>query len=69
MTYHTGIRQVQLAWYNRAGKRLASIGDPGIYHQIALSPDNRRLVVERVDPNKNTGIYNFWLLELSSGVL
>jgi len=67
LTYHTGIRQVQLAWYNRAGKRVASVGDPGIYHQIALSPDDRRLVVERVD--EKTGIANLWLLELSKSIL
>src|SRR5437879_4886926 len=34
---------------------------------MALSPDDKRLVVERADPT--TGIANLWLLDLSSGIL
>ena len=57
--------RVQLAWYNREGKRVTSIGDPGLYSQIVLSPDEKRLAVERV----NSDIANLWILELASGIL
>ena len=55
--------KVQLAWYNRDGKRLSPIGEPGVYPQIALSPDGARLAVERVDSDAR----NLWILELASG--
>jgi eukaryotic-like serine/threonine-protein kinase len=56
----------QLAWYSRDGKRLGSIGGPGDYGQIVLSPDEERLAVERPDAaSHNT---NVWILELSSGI-
>lgn len=57
---------VQLAWYNRDGKRLASIGEPGFYPQVALSPDEKRLAVERVA--QQSGTSNLWILELASGI-
>jgi eukaryotic-like serine/threonine-protein kinase len=61
-----GSGRVQLAWYNRAGQRLAPIGKPGVYPQIALSPDEKQLAVERVDPE--SGTHNLWILELASGI-
>jgi len=57
---------VQLAWYSREGKRQQGVGEPGIYRQIVLSPDERRLAVERADPQNGT--QNIWILELSTGV-
>jgi hypothetical protein len=57
---------VQIAWYSRDGKRLASIGDPGGYTGMALSPDNTKLTVEKTNPK--TMNPELWLLELSSGI-
>ncbi len=56
----------QLVWYARDGTRLGSVGEPGDYGQIALSPDDRRLAVERQDTPHHTS--NIWILDLSSGV-
>jgi TolB protein len=42
------------------------VGEPGIYRQIVLSPDERRLAVERADPQNGT--QNIWILESSTGV-
>lgn len=56
----------QLAWYSRDGRHLGSIGEPGDYGQIALSPDEKRLAVER--PNAVSHTTNVWILELSSGI-
>jgi Tol biopolymer transport system component/DNA-binding winged helix-turn-helix (wHTH) protein len=52
--------KMQLAWYTRDGKRQGSVGEPGSYLQIALSPDEKRVAVERSD--------NIWILQLSTGV-
>jgi Tol biopolymer transport system component len=58
---------VQLAWYNRDGKRVGPIGEPGAYGIIVLSPDDKRLAMERLDPQLRT--HNLWTLELASGIL
>ena len=58
---------LQLAWYNRDGKRRAPIGEPGQYGIIVLSPDETRLAMERLDPQLRT--HDLWTLELASGIL
>jgi serine/threonine protein kinase len=52
LAYRTGSPAIrtQLAWVDRAGKLTASIGEPGLYRNPALSPDGTRLAVEVVDP-------------------
>ena len=55
-----GSNNTQLAWYNRRGEHLESVGGPGRYGQITLSPDDKRLAVERSN--------NIWILELSTGI-
>lgn len=35
----------ELLWFNREGKRLGSVGDPGLYLVPSLSPDEKRLAV------------------------
>jgi eukaryotic-like serine/threonine-protein kinase len=55
----------QLAWYGRDGKRLAGVGEAGPYRQIALSPNENRVAIERLDLKVPARI---WLLELASGV-
>jgi Tol biopolymer transport system component len=36
-----------LVWFDRAGGQLGTVGTPGPYRQIELSPDGRRLAMER----------------------
>ncbi|MDA2923935.1 serine/threonine-protein kinase [Acidobacteria bacterium AH-259-L09] len=49
-----------LVWFDRGSKRLGSAGESGPYVQIVLSPDEKRVAVERGG--------DIWLLELSSGI-
>jgi Tol biopolymer transport system component len=44
-----------------AGKVLEAIGDPAPYRSIVLSPDDKRLAVDRANED-------VWLLELASGI-
>jgi hypothetical protein len=39
--------ETSLVWFDRAGAQLGTIGKPGPYRQIELSPDGGRLAVER----------------------
>jgi Tol biopolymer transport system component len=55
-----------LPWSIWDGKRLAAISEPGIFGQISLSPDERRLAVERPDPQ--TATTDLWILELTTGI-
>ena len=54
-----------LAWRDRSGKLIGRVNEPGIYGQIVLSPDEKRVAVER-GPLSTSDI---WLLELSSDIL
>ena len=37
----------QLTWFDRAGKALGTVGEPGLYNTVALSPDGTRVAVSR----------------------
>ncbi|MBI1788917.1 MAG: protein kinase [Acidobacteria bacterium] len=58
---------LRIASYARDGKGLGTAGEPAWYRQLALSPDGKRLVVERRDPRTTT--WDIWLLELGSNIL
>src|SRR6185369_5358131 len=62
-----GSARVQLAWYNRNGKKLKSIGEPELYEHIVLSPDEKRLAADRIEPLTRTS--SIWIFELSSGIV
>ncbi len=66
LTYRTGAALVtQLAWFDRAGKPLGTIGPPAAYSTPRLSPDQKRLAVERADPQ--TGAPDLWIFDLLRG--
>jgi eukaryotic-like serine/threonine-protein kinase len=57
----------QLTWFDREGKVLGTFGDPGVYRELALSPDGKRVAFERADP-QNLSTRNIWLYEFARGV-
>ena len=59
------LNSVQLILYDRRGKVLEPIGKPAAYSSVALSPDEKRVAVERADPKAGIDV---WMLELSSGI-
>ncbi len=54
----------QLTWYDREGKPLGTVGDPGEYQSLALSPDGTRLAVSK---RSGQATNNIWLLDLTRG--
>jgi Tol biopolymer transport system component len=60
-----GTSDAQLVWLDRNGERLGTVGEPGNYHQIALSPDERRVAVEIPDAE---GQFDLWVMDVSRGV-
>ena len=45
-----GCRRASCVWFDRGGKRIGSVEGPGLYLRPALSPDGKRVAVERRDP-------------------
>jgi len=54
-----------LVWFDRQGKRLGTVGEPGSYTNPSLSPDGKRLAVGRADPA--TGRRDIWIIDLERG--
>jgi Tol biopolymer transport system component len=64
---YRAIGETRLAWYDRNGKPLQWLGAPGQYGNPALSPDERRIAVDRLD--FETGAPDIWLFDLRRGGL
>jgi eukaryotic-like serine/threonine-protein kinase len=59
-----GLSNRQLVWFDRSGKQLGPLGPPGEYNDIVISPDGKRLAMQRlVDGNSDV-----WLMDLERGV-
>jgi Tol biopolymer transport system component len=63
-----GARNTQLAWFDRAGKQLQTVGagPTGDYHDLALSPDGTRVAVSRGD--LPSGNIDLWLIEIERNI-
>jgi len=56
----------QLTWHGRDGRRQGSIGEPGKFYCLSLSPDEKRVAMHR--PTPPLGNWDIWTLELASGI-
>jgi eukaryotic-like serine/threonine-protein kinase len=55
----------QPAFFDRDGKRLSSVGPPGEYFNLFLSPDEKRVAVAKSDPQ--SGARDVWVLDIAHG--
>jgi Tol biopolymer transport system component/tRNA A-37 threonylcarbamoyl transferase component Bud32 len=56
----------QLVWFDRNGKPIGSLGDPGLYLAPRISPDGGKVAVDVLDLAKNTS--EIWIYDASTGV-
>jgi Tol biopolymer transport system component len=56
------VTQNELIWFDRNGRRIGVIGEPGHYADPGLSVDERRVAVGRRDPV--TGQSDVWVIDL-----
>ena len=56
----------QLTWLDRQGQRLGTVGPPAILGGVALSPDDRRVLVHIKDPARDTG--PLFVLDAATGM-
>jgi Tol biopolymer transport system component len=51
-----------LTWFDRSGKTVGTVGDPGGFYDVDLSPDEKKLAVT----NANTSNATIWIHDLES---
>jgi hypothetical protein len=56
--------KTQLAWVDRNGKQLSSVGQPSNYFRPRLSPDEKQVAVDDLDAQGNRDI---WIIDLARG--
>jgi len=60
-----GAVEGRLTWFDRQGKVLGTLGEPGVYRTLTISPDGKRVAVERTD--RETQNRDIWLIEVANG--
>jgi dipeptidyl aminopeptidase/acylaminoacyl peptidase len=55
----------RLTWFDRGGRVLTRVGEPGVYATLALSPDDRQVGVARYESSSWRGA--LWLVDTSTG--
>jgi Tol biopolymer transport system component len=67
LSYQTGgnIDRRELVWFDRSGRVLGKVGEPGAYSNPALSPDDKQLAISRADPQTN--LRDIWVFDLDRG--
>ncbi|HXH51111.1 MAG TPA: protein kinase, partial [Terriglobia bacterium] len=65
LAYRTGADAPlsQMVWVNRQGKKLGTVGEPGVYLGPAISPDGAQLAVGRGEPDNS----DIWVYDLKRG--
>src|SRR5690242_5165461 len=57
----------RLTWFDRQGKVVGTSGEPGLYRTLTISPDGKRIAVERAEPG--TQNRDIWLVDIAGGVM
>jgi dipeptidyl aminopeptidase/acylaminoacyl peptidase len=55
----------ELVWLDRQGRRLSRLGEPDDYSNPSLSPDEKKLIVSRMDLQTRTR--DLWIFDVSNG--
>jgi eukaryotic-like serine/threonine-protein kinase len=62
----TTIAMSTLTWFDRVGRRSGTLGNPGPYQLVALSPQGRHVTVVRGDTELDS--WDLWDADLASGI-
>jgi eukaryotic-like serine/threonine-protein kinase len=66
LAYQTGFAvRSELAWFDRSGARLTTLGDQADYADVSLSPDDSRVAVSILD--LSLGSRDVWLYDIARG--
>ena len=69
LAYQSGAAEAstRMAWIDRNGKQLATVGNPGNYGNFRLSPDGTKVAMSAIDPRQ--GSEDIWIYDLSRDVM
>jgi len=59
LLYNPWKRSAQFMWFDRSGRRLGTVGEPGEYSDFRLSPDERQVAAARFEYDRS----DIWILE------
>ena len=62
----SALASLQLTWVDRAGALLGTVGEPALYINLALSPDERRAAVALATVNPDNR--DIWIIDLARNV-
>ena len=62
VAYRAGRTEFQLTWFDRAGKKIGTVGSPALFDEPMLSPDGTRVSVGQT--NTETDVGNLWAVDL-----
>jgi Tol biopolymer transport system component len=57
----------RLTWFDRQGKVAGTSGEAGLYRTLTISPDGKRIAVERAEPG--TQNRDIWLVDVDGGAM
>jgi hypothetical protein len=66
LVYRRGGTASRLVWLDRSGHEVGTVGQPGHFGLVRISPDGRRLAADVEDPA--TGGRDVWLYDLLTGI-
>lgn len=62
LVYRTGTgAEARIAWFDRSGKEMGQLGTTSQIVSLALSPDNKRMAISRID--NQSGSTDLWLID------
>jgi serine/threonine protein kinase len=59
--------ETQLAWYDRTGRRLQTLGPPGQFRNPAISPDGKTIAIARLEAKRGT--WDIWTIDVERQTL
>jgi Tol biopolymer transport system component len=65
LVFQTHADRSRLAWLDRSGRELGTVGSPGNYLDVRIAPDGRAAITSRALPA--TGAFDIWSIDLERG--
>jgi Tol biopolymer transport system component len=64
LVYQFHGNEQRLVWFDRSGREMASLAEPGEYQRPRVSPDGRRVAFDRL----HNGAFDVWMADLDRSV-
>ena len=65
IAFLTAASDARLVWFDSSGQATGSLGTPGNYFDVNVTPDGQNMLTTRMDGA--TGIYDIWSIDLARG--